>query len=182
MLVNIETGLLETAIFLPSPHFNERPSDTIIDLLVIHGISLPPNEFGGEDVIDLFCGTLDINKHDYFKTINTEVSTHLLIRRNGTVYQFVPFHKRAWHAGVSSFDGRANCNDYSIGIELEGADNIPYEEEQYQQLARVTHAIMHAYPAISQERITGHSNIAPERKTDPGPVFLWDYYRKLLDV
>ena len=167
--------------FIPSPNFNERPVDTEVDLLVIHGISLPPGEFGGPFITALFTNTLDPKLHPYFQDIaDLRVSSHLLIRRTGEIIQYVPFIRRAWHAGVSEFQGRNRCNDFSIGIELEGTDTTPYEEAQYQQLAKITKVICQAYPAITLERIVGHSDIAPIRKTDPGPAFNWAYYRELL--
>jgi len=141
-------------------------------LIVIHGISLPPGEFGGAWIDDLFLGRLDQAAHPYFAEIaHVRVSAHLLIRRDGSVTQYVPFHLRAWHAGVSSFDGRAGCNDFSIGIELEGTDDVPYAEAQYLNLARVIAALQQAYPSL--RAIAGHEDIAPGRKTDPGASFDW---------
>jgi len=181
MLINENTGLLDDAQYIPSPNYNERPSNTDVNLLVIHNTSLPPGEFGGNAVIDLFCNKLDPAAHPSFKNIAIlRVSAHLLIRRDGGMIQFVPFHKRAWHAGVSIFRGRENCNDYSIGVELEGTDDIPYEEIQYQQLSAVTQLLRQDYPKIAVENIVGHSEIAPTRKTDPGKAFDWKYYRNLL--
>lgn len=181
MIINKSTGLIENIQFISSPNFNNRPDNTDIDLLVIHGISLPPNEFGSDDVISLFTNKLDFSAHPYFATIkDMKVSAHLFIRRNGDIIQFVPFHFRAWHAGVSQFQGKENCNDYSIGVELEGTDEIPYAAAQYQQLAKVIHAIQIAYPNITAQRIVGHSDIAPGRKTDPGPAFDWQQLHGLL--
>ncbi len=175
------TGLISGARQLSSPHCDARPPGTRIDLLVIHGISLPPGEFGGEWIERLFLGTLPPDAHPYFATIkNPRVSAHLLIRRDGELLQFVPFQRRAWHAGKSSFQGREACNDFSISIELEGCDDVPYTAVQYARLAAVAHAIMAAYPDITQSRIVGHSDVAPGRKTDPGPAFDWAQFRAQL--
>lgn len=179
--VDRATGLLSGARRVLSPHCDNRPVDSSIDLLVIHGISLPPGQFGAGWIEAFFQGHLAADAHPYFAEIAAQrVSAHLLIRRHGEVAQFVPFHRRAWHAGVSSFEGRSACNDFSIGIELEGCDDIPYEDVQYRMLADVTRVLMNVYPAITPERIVGHSDIAPGRKTDPGPAFDWKRYRELL--
>jgi N-acetyl-anhydromuramoyl-L-alanine amidase len=163
-----------------SPNVNDRPCDASISLLVIHNISLPSGEFGGEYIEDFFCNRLACT-HPYFETISTlKVSAHVLIRRDGEVVQFAPFSKRAWHAGISVFEGRENCNDYSVGIELEGTDDLPYETAQYAQLVKATKLLMSAFPAITLERIVGHSDVAPGRKTDPGSSFDWVYYRQQL--
>jgi len=181
--INNHTGLVEPAQFIASPNYNDRPENTLIDLLVIHGISLPPGEFGGPFIAALFTNTLDPTLHPYFQGISElRVSSHILIRRTGEIIQFVPFHKRAWHAGVSEFHGRTNCNDFSIGIELEGTDTQPYEAAQYQQLAGLTKLICQTYPTITLDRIVGHSDIAPVRKTDPGEAFDWLYYRDLVGL
>lgn len=181
MSIDKQTGLLEGVSYLASPNANQRPDQTIIDLLVIHSISLPPNQFGGDEIADFFTNQLDCSRHPFFEQIaNLKVSAHLLIRRDGDLLQFVPFHKRAWHAGISEFAGRSNCNDFSIGIELEGCDDLPFEAIQYQQLVRVTGLLREAYPQITKSRIVGHSDIAPGRKTDPGPYFDWNYYQGLL--
>jgi N-acetyl-anhydromuramoyl-L-alanine amidase len=165
----------------PSPNRDARPAGTPIDLLVIHNISLPPGQFGGPWIDDLFLARLDPSAHPYFRDIaGAPVSAHLLIHRDGHCIQYVPFCQRAWHAGVSSFAGRERCNEFSIGIELEGTDELPFEAPQYLALAAATRAIINAYPAITPERIVGHSDIAPGRKTDPGPNFDWDRYRALL--
>jgi AmpD protein len=165
----------------PSPNCNARPDPVDISLLVIHNISLPPGEFGGACIREFFCNQLDCSRHPYFEQLrDMQVSAHLLIERDGNVVQFVPFELRAWHAGESCFDGCTNCNDFSIGIELEGTDDDAYTEAQYTSLARVSHTIMQHYPAITAQRITGHSDIAPGRKTDPGPAFDWAHYRSLL--
>lgn len=150
-----------------------------IDMIVIHGISLPPGQFGGSAVEAFFAGKLDVSQHPYFETISgLRVSSHLFIRRTGEIIQFVPFHQRAWHAGESFYQGKSRCNDFSVGIELEGTDDVPYEQAQYQQLWSVIDVLQQAYPAISSDRIVGHSDIAPGRKTDPGPVFDWDYLKR----
>lgn len=170
-------GWLEGARRVPSSNCNERPDPTDISLLVIHNISLPPGEFGGGQVQAFFCNELDCSAHPYFDHLREVcVSAHLFIERDGQVSQFVPFEQRAWHAGVSEFEGRSDCNNYSIGIELEGTDHDAYTEAQYRQLARVTRAVMQAYPAITPQRICGHVDIAPDRKTDPGSAFDWRYF------
>lgn len=152
-----------------------------MDLLVIHGISLPPGEFGGGFIEDLFLNRLDPKAHPSFHSIvGGRVSSHLLVRRDGEVIQYVPFHQRAWHAGISEFRGRTRCNDFSIGIELEGNDDTPYETVQYQRLTGLTRLLMKAFPGITLDRIQGHSDIAPGRKTDPGPNFDWNTFRYLL--
>lgn len=167
-------GWLDNARRVESPHYDERPAPGVIDLVVIHGISLPPGEFGGPWIEALFSGTLDITAHSYFATlVGVRVSAHLFIRRGGEIVQFVSCDARAWHAGVSSFGGRSGCNDFSIGIELEGTDEIPYTDAQYTVLASLIHVLRRHYPGIARERIVGHSHIAPGRKTDPGPVFDW---------
>jgi len=168
------TSLLLDCLYIPSPNCNDRPDSNDISLIVVHGISLPAGQFGGPYIEQLFTNQLDTQKHEAFKDLEgLKVSSHLLIRRDGQVLQFVPFDKRAWHAGVSQFEGRKDCNDFSIGIELEGTDELAYEEPQYQQLATVIMTLLKHYPTISRERIVGHSDIAPGRKTDPGPVFDW---------
>ncbi|MCV6606138.1 MAG: 1,6-anhydro-N-acetylmuramyl-L-alanine amidase AmpD, partial [Porticoccaceae bacterium] len=150
-------------------------------LLVIHNISLPPGEFGGGHVERFFCNSLDGAEHPYFATIDSmQVSSHLLIDRQGRITQFVPFLARAWHAGASQFEGRENCNDFSIGIELEGTDQLPYSDDQYNSLVAVTHNLLAHFPAITAGRIVGHSDIAPGRKTDPGPAFDWSRYKSAL--
>lgn len=162
---------------VPSPNCDERPVAEDISLLVIHNISLPPGEFGGPHVDELFCNRLDPGAHPYFAGIcHLRVSSHLLIRRDGSLVQYVPFHRRAWHAGESSFGGRTRCNDFSIGIELEGCDELCFTEAQYASLARVTAALLAHYPGLDRSRIRGHSDIAPGRKTDPGPCFDWGRY------
>ncbi len=170
-------GIIPQARLLLSPNVDQRPDE--ISLLVIHNISLPPGKFGGNEIAEFFCNQLDSSQHPFFSQIKEmKVSAHLLIDRKGELTQFVPLHKRAWHAGQSCFSGRGACNDFAIGIELEGSDNTPYTKEQYTVLAEVTRLIMQHYPAITQERITGHESISPGRKTDPGPAFDWPRYRK----
>jgi AmpD protein len=160
-----------------SPNRSERPQNAEISLLVIHNISLPPGQFSGSAIIDFFLNQLDTNQHPYFEQLKyLKVSSHLLIRRDGEVIQFVPFSQCAWHAGHSSFQGRARCNDYSIGVELEGSDDDLYTEIQYETLAAVTAALLQHYPLINLEHIVGHSDIAPGRKTDPGPLFDWQKF------
>jgi len=174
--INPVTGLLEPVNYQPSPHHDERPPSISIDMIVIHNISLPPGEFGSSAIRDFFCGEMDFNSHPSFAEIAAlRVSAHLLIRRTGEIIQFVPFTKRAWHAGESFFQGKTRCNDFSVGIELEGTDLLAYEEIQYQQLNKVIALLKHAYPGITQDRIVGHVDIAPERKTDPGPSFEWNF-------
>ena len=173
-----KAGWLTGVRRLRSPHHDRRPAGTAIDLIVVHGISLPPGEFGGPWIADLFMARLDPDAHPYFATIAAlRVSAHLLLRRDGSVLQFVPFDARAWHAGVSRFRGRERCNDYSIGIELEGADRIPYTQRQYARLATLSRLIMRHHPQVTPARIVGHSQVAPGRKTDPGPAFDWRAFR-----
>ncbi|MFP4603186.1 MAG: 1,6-anhydro-N-acetylmuramyl-L-alanine amidase AmpD [Halochromatium sp.] len=175
------SGRLSIARWLPSPNADQRPPGIAPDLLVIHNISLPPGRFGGPWIEQLFQNRLDPSAHPFFARLaGLRVSAHLLIRRDGELLQFVEFERRAWHAGRSAFEGRRECNDYSIGIELEGSDEIPFQPVQYSRLAEVTALIQARYPAITPARITGHQDIAPGRKTDPGPVFDWDRYRALL--
>lgn len=176
--MKIVNGILDAAEWLPSPNFGQRPQQEV-SLLVIHNISLPPGQYGGGYVQRFFQNRLPADEHPYFADIaELQVSSHLFIERNGQIIQFVNLNDRAWHAGVSEFAGRPDCNDYSIGIELEGCDDQPYEDVQYQVLAEVTQALMLAYPEITPERITGHEHIAPGRKTDPGPAFNWSAFKK----
>ncbi len=161
---------------IPSSNFDARPDQSQIDLLVIHNISLPPGQFGGRHICDLFTNRLDCDAHPYFAQLrDLRVSSHFLILRNGMVMQFVSANDRAWHAGASSFAGRERCNDFSIGIELEGTDFEPFEAIQYAVLAQLTHALRMRYPLAA---VTGHEHIAPGRKTDPGPYFDWQHYQK----
>ena len=174
LTVDAGSGRLQPAAWLPSPNCDRRPPGTVIDLIVIHGISLPPGEFGGPWIDALFQNRLDPDAHPYFQGLRgLHVSSHLLIRRDGSLTQYVAFHQRAWHAGQSRFQGRPRCNDFSIGIELEGTDALPYSDRQYARLAAAVRALRDAYPAITDARIVGHADIAPGRKTDPGPAFDW---------
>lgn len=178
----IRDGYLTAATQCPSPNANERPAGQSVSLLVIHNISLPPGQFGTSCVQAFFTNQLDPARDSYFQTIaELKVSAHLFIERDGAITQFVPFGARAWHAGASSFHGVANCNDYSIGIELEGCDNIAYTDAQYETLAKVSREILASYPEITPERIVGHNHIAPERKTDPGEAFDWARFREQLN-
>ncbi|MDG2393986.1 MAG: 1,6-anhydro-N-acetylmuramyl-L-alanine amidase AmpD [Thalassotalea sp.] len=162
----------------PSSHCDERECDDI-SLLVVHNISLPPGQFGSGHITDLFLGRLNPDEHEYFKAIyQFRVSAHCLIRRDGKVVQYVPFDKRAWHAGVSSFCDREKCNDFSIGIEMEGTDELPYTDAQYAQLQTITKVLLAHYPQMNTDRIVGHSDIAPGRKTDPGDSFDWLKYKQ----
>ena len=179
--MNIIKGWLSESTKLESPNTDKRPNSGDVSLLVIHNISLPPEQFGGPYIGQLFGNCLDPDQHPYFAEIaHLKVSSHLLIDRSGSIMQFVPFQQRAWHAGVSEFEGRSNCNDFSIGIEMEGADNIAYTDRQYNVLAEVTQVVLQAYPLITTDRIVGHSEIAPGRKTDPGPAFDWPRYKNAL--
>lgn len=173
-------GQLIGARQVPSLNYNQRPEQTEIQLVVVHNISLPPSQFGGGYIEQFFQNQLDWSKHPYFQTIKgMQVSAHLLILRSGEVLQFVNFNDRAWHAGRSTYLAKKECNDYSIGIELEGSDDLPFDETQYTVLAQVTAALQAAYPKILQH-LAGHSDIAPGRKTDPGPFFDWVKFRTLL--
>lgn len=166
---------------VPSPHYDERPDPDDISLIVIHNISLPPGLFGGKWIDDLFLGRLDAGAHPYFRDIAAlRVSSHLCIFRDGSVTQYVPFDRRAWHAGASSWQGRERCNDFSIGIELEGTDDTRFEPVQYQRLVQVLLALFARYPRLGSRKLTGHSDIAPGRKTDPGPYFDWSQLHALL--
>jgi N-acetyl-anhydromuramoyl-L-alanine amidase len=179
--VDAATGLLTGVRQVLSPHFDARPGQAAPALIVVHGISLPPEEFGGPAIDQLFTGTLDWDAHPYFKQIEgLRASAHLVIRRDGAISQYVPFGARAWHAGASSYLGKSQCNDFSIGIELEGADTTPYTAAQYASLTEAIVALLAAYPSLAPEHIAGHSDIAPGRKTDPGPAFEWGRLRAAL--
>ena len=168
------TGWFSGARRVASPNCDARPAGMKVELLVIHNISLPPGEFGGDAVERLFTNTLDTAAHPYYAQLEgLKVSAHFLIRRDGAIVQFVPCGKRAWHAGVSSWQGRARCNDFSVGVELEGSDDTPFDDRQYAALARLTRYLQRVYPIRA---ITGHADIAPGRKTDPGPFFDWPRY------
>ncbi|MBE2895228.1 1,6-anhydro-N-acetylmuramyl-L-alanine amidase AmpD [Spirabiliibacterium falconis] len=179
--LEIENGWLKNARIVPSPHFDQREHEDDISLLVIHYISLPPEQFGGHFIDDFFQGKLDTTQHAYFAEIaEMRVSAHCLIDRQGNITQYVNFHDRAWHAGVSCFQGREKCNDFAIGIELEGSDNQPFTPAQYHSLSRLTALLQRTYPNIRDDRIVGHCDISPGRKIDPGKYFDWGYYRQLL--
>lgn len=169
-------GIHQGAQFIPSPNFDERPV-TPVTLVVIHNISLPPGEYGSEGVIELFTNRLDPRAHPYYAEIHQlKVSSHFFIRRDGSLIQFVPCLQRAWHAGQSNWDGRERCNDFSVGVELEGSDHDAFEDAQYMQLNQLLEVLKTAYPI---EAVTGHSDIAPGRKTDPGPYFDWSKVIKI---
>ena len=181
MHFNPQTGRVHQAQWLPSPNFDDRPRPTFINTLVIHAISLPPDCFGDHYVEDFFCNQLDPSRDVYFEEIaHLRVSSHFYIRRDGQLIQFVATTKRAWHAGQSDFNGLDSVNDFSIGIELEGCDTQAFTDEQYAVLASLSRSLVRAYPAITRQRLVGHSEIAPGRKTDPGPCFDWARYRGTL--
>jgi N-acetyl-anhydromuramoyl-L-alanine amidase len=172
--VDPSSGVLREARQVPSPNFDARPAGVAADLIIVHGISLPPGEFGGPWIDRLFTNSLPADAHPYFaENAGRRVSAHLLIRRDGTVTQYVGFNDRAWHAGVSQYEGRQACNDFSIGIELEGTDTVAYDPRQYHALAAVVAALCRAYPSLRPTRLAGHSDVAPGRKTDPGDAFDW---------
>ena len=177
MQIDPVSGLIRGARFVASPNCDARPQGSPIDILVIHSISLPPGRFGGPAIEQLFCNALNPDEDPYYREIrDLKVSAHVLIRRDGEFVQFVSMNQRAWHAGLSYCEGRARINDFSIGIELEGTDELPFEDVQYELLSDLTRAIRRAYPAIIPGRIYGHGDIAPGRKTDPGPMFDWKRY------
>lgn len=181
MHIDVTSGLVQEARQQPSPNCDLRSDESDISLIVIHGISLPPGKFGNNYIDQLFCNQLDPQEHPYFKEIcGLKVSSHLLIRRDGEVVQYVPLQKRAWHAGVSNYNNRDCCNDFSIGIEMEGEDNTPYTDIQYQVLSKLITSLINTYPALNEQTIAGHSDIAPGRKTDPGDAFDWDKLRNLI--
>ena len=173
MILNKKTGWIEGITHLPSPFFNQRPSSETIDLLIIHNISMPEGQFGTPYIDQMFTGQLDRGSHPDFEKINIEVSCHLLVTRKGDIKQYVSLLDRAWHAGQSSFQGKENCNNYSIGIELEGCDDQPFERCQYEQLRQLVDLLKEHFPAITNKRIVGHCDVAPGRKTDPGDFFDW---------
>jgi AmpD protein len=180
--MHIQNHWLTEVRHTPSPNYNARPHDKAISLIVIHCISLPPQQFGGDYIEQLFCNRLNPQAHPYFNDIyQLKVSAHILIRRTGEISQYVGFNQRAWHAGVSNYQGQENCNDFSIGIELEGTETIAYTTAQYQQLATVIKLLLNQYPSLTKQRIVGHSDIAPLRKTDPGDAFSWTTLAALLD-
>jgi AmpD protein len=176
---HFEDGWLGGVRHVASANCNPRPAGTCPELIVVHGISLPPGQFGSGDIEALFTNRLDPTAHPYFAEVaHLEVSAHFLVRRTGEVVQFVSADERAWHAGVSSWCGREHCNDFSIGIELEGTDHAPYEDPQYEALASLVSVLRNHYPSIRSDAIVGHSDIAPGRKTDPGPAFDWQRVRQ----
>ena len=181
MEIHTATGLLIGTRQVLSPNFDARPAGVVADLIVVHGISLPPDDFGGPWIEKLFTGSLPADAHPYFARIaGGRVSAHALVRRDGELVQFVPFDSRAWHAGASQYEGRSACNDFSIGIELEGADEIAYEPAQYSALSVLISALLRTYSSLSAQRVVGHSDIAPGRKTDPGKSFDWERLYDLL--
>ena len=180
--IDLTLHRLRKARMLLSPNCDPRPDPSDISLLVLHAISLPPDRFGGRWIDDLFMNRLDVGAHPYFESLrDLRVSAHCLIARNGAITQYVPFDQRAWHAGKSQFQGRERCNDFSIGIELEGCDHKPFTRAQYARLTRVVRGLLRCYPRLAPERIVGHSDIAPGRKTDPGPCFDWPRFRAGLE-
>lgn len=182
-MLNTETGLLSTARQCPSPNADSRPSGCSPDAVVVHGISLPPGEFGGPWIDQLFSNQLSDCAHAYFRSIaDLKVSAHVVIRRDGELVQYVPLHQRAWHAGLSSLYKRERCNDFSIGVELEGCDETPYSNAQYRQLAVLCRVFQHRWPAITRDRIVGHSDVSPGRKTDPGDSFDWSRLMREMDT
>lgn len=181
MELSIANDILNGADYLKSPNQDARPDNTDIELLVIHNISLPPGEFGATSIKQFFCNKLDMKAHPFYSEIaDLRVSAHLLIDREGKLTQFVPFDKRAWHAGESIFCGRDRCNNFSIGIEMEGTDFEKFTDSQYTSLSKVTRILLETYPHMGVDKIVGHSDIAPGRKTDPGPCFDWDRYKQLI--
>jgi len=179
--VDAASGRLLGARQVDSPNFDDRPAGQVPELLVVHGISLPPGEFGGPWIDALFTNGLPAEGHPYFATLaGLRVSAHLLVGRDGSVVQYVPFHRRAWHAGASQWRGRERCNDFSIGIELEGTDATAYTPAQYAVLARIVAELCCAYPTLSADAVVGHSDVAPGRKSDPGIAFDWPLLRSLV--
>lgn len=175
------TGLVSATAFIESPNCDERPAGVSVDMIVVHCISLPPGEYGGGFIERFFCNELEPGAHPYFREIcSLEVSAHFLIYRTGRLVQFVPTHRRAWHAGPSRFGDRERINDYSIGIELEGTDESPFTGAQYESLVDLSAALVSAYPRIEVAKVVGHSDIAPGRKTDPGACFDWARFRRAL--
>lgn len=183
-MLTLRNHLLSEARFRESPNYSDRPEHTEVSLLVIHNISLPPGEFDNDCIEELFCNELDCDSHPYFASLkDLKVSAHILIKRAGQIIQFVPFHKKAWHAGKSQFEGRENCNEFSIGIELEGTDFEAFTDIQYGKLVEITKLLLMEYGGLTKDRIVGHSDIAPDRKTDPGPFFDWQrFHGSLQDV
>lgn len=181
--IDVESGLIQGARQIASPNRDLRPPGVEADLIVVHGISLPPGEYGGAWIDRLFTNTLPAEVHPYFAEVcSLRVSSHVVVGRDGTVTQYVKFTERAWHAGKSVYQGRHACNDFSVGIELEGTDTTPYEAAQYSALAEVVAALCATYSSLSPQRLVGHSDISPGRKTDPGPAFDWPRARRLIDA
>ena len=181
MQIDPATNLIREADYIASPNMDDRPEGAEINLLVIHSISLPPGEYGGNSIERLFTNSLQANAHPYFQQIHQlEVSAHVLIKRDGSLIQFVPFDKRAWHAGESCYQGSERCNDFSIGIELEGTDTDPFDNRQYETLVELIKSLCEHFPSVTTHRITGHSDIAPGRKSDPGSGFDWNKLSSLL--
>lgn len=181
MKIDNKTGLLSPCKQVPSPNKDTRPDEQTLDLIVIHSISLPPGVYGGDAIERFFSNHLNPGEHPYYQEIyQMKVSSHILVRRDGSITQFVPFHERAWHAGASNYKGRERCNDFSIGIELEGSDTDTFSQQQYIQLANLIQTLITTYPTLSLDAITGHSDIAPGRKTDPGKGFDWHKLQTLL--
>lgn len=181
MQKRLDNGWLTNVRRVESPNCDERPENVIIDLIVIHAMSLPPGQFGGPYIDQLFTNSLERRVHPYFSEIEKlQVSAHILIQRNGDMTQYVPFNRRAWHAGKSCYSNKEHCNDFSIGIELEGCDEVSFTAAQYKTLAGLLSFLMAQYKSITADRICGHSDIAPGRKTDPGPAFDWQHLRRLL--
>jgi AmpD protein len=179
--INPNTGLIENIPFIASPNCDARPENTEIDLIVIHSICLPPGEYGGPWIEKFFTNQLPADEHPYFDEIkDLKVSAHVIIHRDGSLQQFVPFSQRAWHAGKSCYEGREACNDFSIGIELEGTDDSAFEDIQYQRLAELIMSLEKIYPGINRKRLAGHSDISSGRKTDPGSGFNWGKLKELL--
>ena len=175
-----QNGIIDVAEFCPSPNFDERPNNAIVNLIVIHAISLPAGFYNTQIIKDLFLNCLDPGKDEFLESIrNLKVSSHFLITRKGALIQFVPTHKRAWHAGISKYKGKENCNDFSIGIELEGCDDEEFEKSQYQSLSRLIN-FLSIDLKINKKNIVGHADIAPGRKTDPGPLFDWTLLQSML--
>ena len=181
MGLNLVNGLMPEAEFVCSPNYDDRPKGADPEVIIIHSICLPPEVYGGPHIHELFCNQLNPDQHPYFAEIrDIKVSAHFLIRRDDELFQFVNTDKRAWHAGESCCEGRAEVNDFSVGIELEGTDTDLFSKQQYTRLAELIHSLIDYYPAITDQRIYGHSDISPGRKTDPGSGFDWDYLRSVI--
>src|SRR6202790_5242534 len=181
MQIDLESGLMRDVSHVASPNYDPRAAGVEVVLIVVHGISLPPGEFGGPWIDRLFTNSLPADVHPYFAEVGSlRVSSHVVVTRDGAVTQYVGFTERPWHAGKSIYRGREACNDFSVGVELEGTDTLPYEPTQYAVLAKVVAALCAAYPRLSPDALVGHSDIAPGRKTDPGPAFDWPHARRLI--